>query len=251
MRKAIVAGNWKMHGSKLFVANLLSALNAAIKKEQDVKVLIFPPFVYLDQASKLLEKSPILLGAQNCYGKLEGAYTGEISPRMLKDFRCDYVLLGHSERRHLFGETNEDIAAKFLAVKGLGLCPILCVGETKEQHEANQTFEIICNQLAFILEQDDAKDKIENMIIAYEPVWAIGTGLTATPDQAQAVHEFIRQALRKIDKLLAEKLRILYGGSVKLDNAADLFKMPDIDGFLVGGASLNAKEFLEIVNICS
>jgi triosephosphate isomerase len=250
MRKAIVAGNWKMHGSKLFVANLLLELNVAIRKEYSVEVVVFPPFVYLDQASKLLEKSPILLGAQNCYGKLEGAYTGEISPRMLKDFRCDYVLLGHSERRHLFGESNEDITAKFLAVRELGLCPILCVGETKEQREANQTFKVIDNQLAFIMEQE-AKNRAKDMIIAYEPVWAIGTGLTATPDQAQAVHEFIRQALRKIDKLLAEKLRILYGGSVKLDNAADLFKMPDIDGFLVGGASLNAKEFLEIVKVCS
>lgn len=251
MRKPIIAGNWKMHGSRSFVMDLLSELKIAAPSITHAELVVCPPFVFLEQTKSLLDGSTIKWGAQNLYPAKEGAYTGEISPLMLKEFKCDYVIVGHSERRHILGETNDQVAEKFIFAVQCGLKPFLCVGETREQREAGETFNIISAQLKPILEKKEGISGLENGIIAYEPVWAIGTGLTATPSQAQEVHQFIRKEVTKIDKTLAEKLRILYGGSVKQNNAAALFSMPDIDGGLIGGASLNAKEFLEIAKLCN
>lgn len=251
MRKPIIAGNWKMHGSRSFVIDLLSELKIAAPSITHVELVVCPPFVFLEQTKSLLAGSTIKWGAQNLYPAKEGAYTGEISPLMLKEFNCDYVIVGHSERRHILGETNDQVAEKFIFAEQYGLKPFLCVGETREQREAGETFNIISAQLKPILEKNEGISGLENGIIAYEPVWAIGTGLTATPLQAQEVHQFIRKEVTKINKTLAEKLRILYGGSVKQNNAAALFSMPDIDGGLIGGASLNAKEFLEIAKLCN
>lgn len=252
MRKSLIAGNWKMHGSMGFVTELLSTLKAgATHVENNIELVVFPPFVFLEKTQSLLTDTPIRWGAQNVYSALEGAYTGEISPSMLKEFNCSYVIVGHSERRHLFGETSEQVAEKFILSGKSGLKPILCVGETKAERDAGKTFEIISKQLQPILNSEEGLAILANdAVIAYEPVWAIGTGVTATPDQAQAVHAFIRQEVTKIDKSLAEKLRILYGGSLKPENAETLFAMPDIDGGLIGGASLNAQEFLDIAKLC-
>jgi triosephosphate isomerase (TIM) len=251
MRKPIVAGNWKMYGSRTFVADLLSHLKDGLHNVSNIEVIVFPPYVFLEQTQTLLADSKMGWGAQNVYQAVEGPFTGEISPRMLKEFGCSYVIVGHSERRHLMGETNDQVAEKFLLAANNGLSPILCVGETREQRESDQTFDTIMQQLLPILKQPDGIRFLSQGVIAYEPVWAIGTGLTATPDQTQEVHKFIRQEVEKFDKTLAEKLRILYGGSVKQNNAAALFAMPDIDGGLIGGASLNPKEFLEIAKLCN
>jgi triosephosphate isomerase len=250
MRKPIVAGNWKMNGTRASVSELLSSLKAGIQEVPVAQVVVFPSYVFLEQTQQQLSGTKIEWGAQNVYAEDSGAFTGEISPKMLKEFGCDYVLLGHSERRHIMGETNQEVAAKFLIAGKNGLKPVFCVGETKEEKEHDETYEVIRAQLAPILRRPECVPFFEQAVIAYEPVWAIGTGLTATPEQAQAVHKFIRQELAKLNKNLAEKVRILYGGSVKLDNAAALFAMPDIDGGLIGGASLNAKEFLEIAKLC-
>ena len=172
-------------------------------------------------------------------------------PLNVERSRIEYVLIGHSERRQIFGETNQQVAEKFIAALQHGLKPILCIGESKEEREAGETFNCLTDQLAFLFESQISEERLHDAVIAYEPIWAIGTGLTATPWQAQEVHEHIRQLLMKLNKSLAEKVRILYGGSVKQSNAADLFKMPDIDGGLIGGASLNVNEFLEIVKLCS
>jgi triosephosphate isomerase (TIM) len=250
MRKPLIAGNWKMHGSKDFVADLLSQLVEHAAKLDFVELAVCPPFVFLEQVSQMLAGTTISFGAQNVYQADAGAYTGEISPPMLLEFGCQYVIVGHSERRTLMGEGNAQVAEKFFCASAAGLKPILCVGETQEQKEHKKTFDVIASMLTPIFNTDNLSF-LHEAVIAYEPVWAIGTGLTATPLEAQDVHEFIRQEVRKVDKLLAEKLRILYGGSVKQHNASSLFAMPDIDGGLIGGASLNAKEFLEIARSCN
>jgi triosephosphate isomerase (TIM) len=250
MRKLIVAGNWKMHGSKSFVLDLLSALKKGAEDLSQVELVVFPPYPYLDQARELLLGSEIVLGAQNVYSEIEGPYTGEISPLMLKEFDCRYVIVGHSERRHILGEKNDEIVAKFILAGKCGLKPVFCCGETREQREAGQTFAVVTQQLLPLIHHKDAVALLPEAVLAYEPVWAIGTGLTATPEQAQAVHAYIRKEVANIDKSLAEKLRILYGGSVKQSNAAALFSMPDVDGGLIGGASLDVNEFLEIARSC-
>jgi triosephosphate isomerase (TIM) len=250
MRKPMVAGNWKMYGSNPFVIELLSALKEGAATLPNVELVVCPPFVFLELTRELLSGSPIKWGAQNVYPALQGAYTGEISPLMLKDFQCEYVIVGHSERRHM-GETIEQVAEKFSLAAECGLRPILCVGETQDQRQAGRTYSIIAEQLEPIIRNPGNLPLLQNAVVAYEPVWAIGTGLTATPSQAQEVHAFIRKEIRKIDKTLAENLRILYGGSVKQNNARALFSMPDIDGGLVGGASLNSQEFLEIAKSCN
>lgn len=251
MRKFIVAGNWKMYGSRTFACELLSALKLGAANLLNQEIIVFPPYVFLEQTKHLLTGSGIRWGAQNVYQSLEGAFTGEISPGMLKDFGCDYVLVGHSERRALMGETSNQVAEKFMLAASNGLKPIVCVGETQEQRKLGQTFDVIVDQLSPILKHPKGVSLLHHGVIAYEPVWAIGTGLTATPAIAQEVHAFIRQEIEKCDKNLAEKLCILYGGSIKQNNAAALFAMPDIDGGLIGGASLNATEFLEIAKLCN
>src|SRR5882672_5776506 len=235
-RTPLVAGNWKMHGSRASNRALLDALLRGIAGQPAVECAVCVPFPYLGDTAEQLRGSAITCGAQNVSEHARGAYTGEVSAAMLKEFGCRYVIVGHSERRQLFCESDLQVAGKFAAVLDAGLTPILCVGETLAEREAGRTEEVVARQLDAVLE----KKPISEAVLAYEPVWAIGTGRTATPEQAQAVHAFAR-------KRLAGEVRILYGGSVKAGNAAALFAMPDIDGGLIGGASLDAREFLAIV----
>ncbi|OGT07241.1 MAG: triose-phosphate isomerase [Gammaproteobacteria bacterium GWF2_41_13] len=245
MRRKFIAGNWKMYGTQKEVESLLKALKVGLAHFLDTDVAVFPSFVHLQQARDLLQDSPIGFGAQNLNAHDTGAYTGEISGLMLKDLGCHYVLVGHSERRQLFGETDAIIAEKFAAALKHQLTPVLCVGETQAERENNQTESVVLAQLQAVLDKVGI-DAFSKAIIAYEPVWAIGTGLTATPAQAQAVHAFIRARLAEHNAPLAQALRIVYGGSVKGSNAAEIFSQPDVDGGLVGGASLKAEEFVTI-----
>ncbi len=224
-----------MNGGRAANAALLDALVRGLAGET-VEVAVFPPFPYLAQVEERLRATPIAWGAQNVSEHASGAYTGEVSAAMLKEFGCRYVIVGHSERRQLYGERDEQVAAKFAAAKAAGLTPILCVGETLQEREGGRTEEVVARQLDAVTK----KTPFENAVLAYEPVWAIGTGRNATPEQAQAVHAFLR-------KSLPGETRILYGGSVKAQNARALFAMPDVDGGLIGGASLVADEFIEIV----
>lgn len=245
MRKKIVAGNWKMNGSRLQVQMLAEAIKKEANEFSSVDIIVFPAFVYLQQIEEILADSLVAWGAQNLYLGSAGAYTGEVSGPMLVDYGCQYVLVGHSERRLLFHEDVNLVAAKFKSAQHFGLQPLLCMGETQEQYEQGQTENIIKQQLASVVEAVSI-DAFRHGVVAYEPVWAIGTGLTATPEQAQTVHAFIRKLLAGYDAEVAQTVRILYGGSVKPENAKGLFSMPDIDGGLVGGASLDAKGFLAI-----
>lgn len=242
MRRPLVAGNWKMYGTRQSVGELLVDLKQQQWPEQ-VDLLIAPPVLYLQQCREALDGSPLALSGQNsAYQAEAGALTGEISPAQLRDAGCDFVLVGHSERRSLFGETDEIICRKFAAALACGLRPILCIGETREQHEAGDTAAVVAQQLQTVLDSFGVGGLAQG-VIAYEPVWAIGTGLTASPEQAQEVHAMIRARLARLDDEQAQCVQIVYGGSVKADNAPALFAMPDIDGGLVGGASLNADEF--------
>lgn len=242
MRRPLVAGNWKMHGTRHFIDELLSGLNAQQWPEQ-VDLLIAPPALYIQQCREALADSPVRLAGQSSATQAEqGALTGEISPAQLRDAGCEYVLVGHSERRSLFGETDELVCRKYAAALACGLRPILCVGETQQQRDAGDTAAVVGRQLQVLLERFGVVGLAQG-VIAYEPVWAIGTGLTASPEQAQDVHAMIRAQLAVLDAEQAQGIQIIYGGSVKADNAQALFSMPDIDGGLVGGASLNADEF--------
>jgi triosephosphate isomerase len=244
MRKILVAGNWKMHGSRDMVKTLLGELLAA-PANPAVDLAVFPPFPYLALAQSLLDGSAIAWGAQNLNPAPKGAHTGEVAAGMLREFGCRYVLVGHSERRSLYGETDADVAARFAAALEAGLEPVLCVGETLAEREQDRTEAVVERQLDAVFEGSGVEG-FRQAIVAYEPVWAIGTGRTATPDQAQAVHAFIRDKFNARDGIIAGQLRILYGGSVNGSNAADLFAREDIDGGLVGGASLKAEDFLAI-----
>lgn len=246
MRKAFVAGNWKMHGSKASILTLVSGLNAKVGEVGDVDIAVCPPAIYIDFVNRSLSTGKIAVGAQNMAEEpVQGAYTGEHSVAMLKDFDCQYVILGHSERRAIYGETDAQIAKKVKVALKNGVTPILCVGETLEERESGVMETVIATQMdAVIAEVGIAA--FEKIVIAYEPVWAIGTGKTATPAQAQEVHAFIRSKLAKLSADVAQKVIIQYGGSVKPDNAAELFSQPDIDGGLIGGASLNADDFIAI-----
>ena len=246
MRRPLIAGNWKMHGTQQSAHDLVQAIINAAKSVPNVELAVFPPFVHIAKCATLLSHSTVRYGAQNVSEFLNGAYTGEISASMLKELGCHYVIIGHSERRHIFGETNAMIAKKGIAAVNAGLIPILCVGETLAEREKELTLSVVQEQLEVVCILKDNCTAFADIVIAYEPVWAIGTGKTATPEQAQAVHAFIRARLLKIDATLASKTRILYGGSVKPDNAKALFEMNDIDGALVGGASLDANCFIEI-----
>ena len=245
MRRKLVAGNWKMYGGLARNRDLLQSLVHAIGKGGKADCAVCVSFPYLAQTQELLKGTAIAWGAQTLSEHAQGAYTGETSAAMLADFGCRYVIVGHSERRSLYGESNETVAAKFVAAVQGGLAPILCLGETLEQREGNVTEQVIAAQLDAVT-QVAGMSGFASAVIAYEPVWAIGTGRTATPQQAQEVHAFIRQRMAKSDAALAQRLQILYGGSVKPQNASELFGMADIDGGLIGGASLVAQDFLAI-----
>jgi triosephosphate isomerase len=248
MRKPFVAGNWKMNTDSRSSVELAKAVvygSAGVAREK-VTVAVVPPFVYLPAVVRAASASGVAVGAQDVYFEAKGAFTGEISPGMLKDVGCTYVLCGHSERRHVLGETDELVGKKVTAALGGGLLPILCVGELLAERDAGQTEQVVERHLRTGLAGLSA-EKMSAVTIAYEPVWAIGTGRTATPQQAQEVHGFIRALLaRMYDKALAQEIRIQYGGSVKGDNAKELMQQPDVDGLLVGGASLKADEFVRI-----
>lgn len=246
MRKTLVAGNWKMNGDADASRRLAEGVVAGLPAADRVEVLVCPPFPYLATVAECLHGSAVRLGAQNVSEYGNGAYTGETSAAMLTDAGCTYVIVGHSERRALLGETSMQVAAKFEAAQQGGLTPVLCVGETLEERAAGDTETVIDEQLGAVLERVGIQ-AFDDAVIAYEPVWAIGTGETATPEQAQEVHAHIRAALKAGDAALAERTQILYGGSVKGDNAAGLFAKPDIDGGLIGGASLKPADFLAIV----
>lgn len=245
MRKTMVMGNWKMNGRLDQAELLLQALIADLPQHCESECVVFPPYPYLPLTQAILKGTPIQWGAQNCYPNDSGAFTGEISPAMLTDFGCRYVLVGHSERRKIFHEDENFVAEKFHLVKEHGMIPVLCVGETLEEREKGLTEVVLSKQLLAVTQARDGV--FQNCVVAYEPVWAIGTGKTATPEQAQAVHAFIRSIVQNVDKNDAEKLTIVYGGSVNEKNARSLFAMPDVDGGLVGGASLNAQQFVEIL----
>ena len=244
MRRLMVAGNWKMHGSLAANEALLAELELRHQRQWPVDIAVFPPFVYLTQTATLLAQGPIGLGAQDLCADTVGAYTGEVSGTMLKDVGCSYVLVGHSERRRLYHEDDVLVGRKFAAAQAANLIPLLCIGETLEEREEGATENVISRQLDAVLMH--GVGALARAIIAYEPVWAIGTGRTASPDQAQAVHAFVRSRIAAQDAKIAAQLRLLYGGSVKAANARELFAMPDVDGGLVGGASLSADEFEEI-----
>ncbi|MCH9770597.1 MAG: triose-phosphate isomerase [Gammaproteobacteria bacterium] len=250
MRQYLVAGNWKMNGSTESVAGLIKGLLDEAASVKDVELAVFPPYPYLPQAAKALQSSSIAWGAQNLSCHSDGAYTGEVAANMLLDFNCRYVIVGHSERRQLYGEANAQVAAKFKQASEMGLTPILCVGESLTEREAGKTLAVVQEQLAVALGLHDNLPDFSQAVIAYEPVWAIGTGKTATPEEAQTVHAAIRAQLKAANADYA-KMRILYGGSVKPSNANTLFAMTDIDGALVGGASLVADQFIEIARQCS
>jgi triosephosphate isomerase len=239
----LVAGNWKMHGGLAANRELLEALKSA---DLPVEAAVCVPFPYLAQVQSLLSDARITWGAQNLSQHTHGAFTGEVSAQMLLDFGCRYVIVGHSERRSLYGESSALVAQKYAAAQAAGLVPILCLGETLEQREAGRTGEVVTQQLDAVTGLCGVAS-LANAVIAYEPVWAIGTGRTATPEQAQETHALIRARIAEGDAGVAAQVRILYGGSVKANNAAELFAMPDIDGGLIGGASLVADDFIAIM----
>ncbi len=246
MRKRLIAGNWKMHSSRQGARELVSAVMAGLPASLAAEVVFAPPSLWLTEVSALLVRPDVALAAQNVSEFAQGAYTGELSAAMVADAGCRYVIVGHSERRSLFGEDNALVGRKTLAVLQAGLTPIVCLGETLSQRESGQTWDVLKAQLhgvAVSLNQGDW----QKLVLAYEPVWAIGTGRNATPEQAQAVHGQLRQWLAQHAPAAADGCRILYGGSVKADNAASLLVQPDIDGALVGGASLKADDFLNII----
>ncbi len=244
MRQKIVAGNWKLHGSRQFATELVGQVAAGLPLD-GVEVVILPPLPYLGDLVEDFEETTLAFGAQDVSSNEKGAYTGEVSASMLVDVGATHGLVGHSERRQYHHESNELVARKFVAAIHAGLVPVLCVGETLEQREAGQTEQVIAAQLAPVLELAGV-EAFAGAVVAYEPVWAIGTGRTASPEQAQAVHAFIRGVVAGRDARIADSLPLLYGGSVKPDNAAELFAQPDVDGGLVGGASLVAADFLAI-----
>ena len=245
MRRTLVAGNWKMNGSRASIETLLDGIKAGIGEVKSADVTVCAPFVYLADVQNQLSGTAVAWGAQNVSHEAAGAFTGEVAVSMLKEFGCAFVIVGHSERRTLYGEDDAVVAKKFAAARAEGITPILCVGETLEEREKGVTEDVVARQLDVVLELEGVA-AFEEAVIAYEPVWAIGTGKTASPEQAQAVHAFIRSRLAAHDASIAEKTRLLYGGSMKGSNAAELLAMSDIDGGLIGGASLKADEFLTI-----
>lgn len=247
MRKPIIAGNWKMHNTIAEAKVLVKELTSLVADAQDVEIVVCPTFTALDAVSQAIKGTNILLGAQNMYWEDKGAFTGEISPVMLKELGCTYVILGHSERRQFFGETNEGVNKKAKAAFNHGLIPIVCVGETLEEREQGIMQQVVSSQTKSGIAGLE-EEEVGQLVIAYEPIWAIGTGKTASKEDAQEVISFIREVVAKMyGDALAHKVRIQYGGSVKSDNVQELMAQPDIDGALVGGAALKAEEFSKIV----
>ena len=248
MRAKLVIGNWKLNGNFEFNEQLIGALSRGLAQrgiDHEQRVIgICPPAIYLHQCNGLLADSQIMLGAQDLSEETSGAFTGDVSGIMLKELGCKYVLVGHSERRARYAESSQSVANKAKVAISAGLIPVICLGESLKEREEGQTEAVVAEQLQAVI--DLLQEDMSRVVLAYEPVWAIGTGKTATPEQAQDVHRFIRFKLAKLDEVIASKVQILYGGSVKADNAAELFSMPDIDGGLIGGASLQAEEFLAI-----
>jgi len=245
MRTSLVAGNWKMNGSRESVKELINGVVEGAKSLTGVEVVVCPPAIYIADVTAVTSGSSVEVGSQDNCTALKGAFTGETSIEMVKDFACKYAIIGHSERRSMYGETDEIVAEKFTTVKNAGIIPIFCIGETLEERESGVTEEVCARQIdaVFAAQGDDA---FADAVIAYEPVWAIGTGKTASPEQAQAVHAFIRQHLAKHNADVAEKIQILYGGSMNPANAKDLIGQADIDGGLIGGASLKADDFMAV-----
>ena len=247
MRKPLIAGNWKMNKNSGESVELVSELRKMVSDVKEVEMVVAPPYTALGSVADAIKGSNIFLSAQNIFWEESGAFTGEVAPLMLKDIGCQYVIVGHSERRQYFGETNETVNKRLKAALKVSLTPIVCIGEVLEEREADKTLDVIGQQLKEGLNGLSA-DEMGKVVIAYEPVWAIGTGKTATPDQAQEVHQFIRKLISQIfSETVAEGVRILYGGSVKPDNVDQLMSQKDIDGALVGGASLKADSFARIV----
>ncbi|MGD8907713.1 MAG: triose-phosphate isomerase [Chromatiales bacterium] len=245
MRKPLVAGNWKMNGSLEGVRALLEGIKGGVAAVKNAEVAVCPPSVFIPETEKLLAGSVIAWGGQDLSAELSGAFTGEVAASMLQDFGCKYVIVGHSERRTYHAESDELVAKKYAVARAAGLVPILCVGETLQEREAGTTETVVARQLDAVIALEGV-EALADGVIAYEPVWAIGTGKTATPEQAQEVHAFIRGRIAEKSAEVAEGLRILYGGSMKPDNAKELIEKPDIDGGLIGGASLKAEAFLGI-----
>ena len=247
MSKLLIAGNWKMHKTPPETAEYFQTFIPLVEGLNKIELLICPPFVDIPTAVEQTKGSGIKIGGQNCFYEREGAFTGEISPQMLKEAGCEYVILGHSERRHIFGETDEIINKKVLAALSSGLRVILCVGETLQEREGGLTFTVVESQLKLGL--SGAQELLDRIDIAYEPVWAIGTGVAAKPEDAQEVHRFIYEKLKELNPQKADKVRVIYGGSVKPTNAEAILSQPDIKGVLVGGASLNPESFAQIAKI--
>jgi len=245
MRKPLVAGNWKMNGSLDSIRALVDGLLSGIDQVKSADVAVCPSHVYLAEVSNLLKGSRIAWGSQDVAKEASGAFTGEVAASMLNDFDCQYAIVGHSERRSLFGDTDEIVAVKYAAAQKAGITPILCVGELLEERESGETEAVVKRQMDAVIAANGI-ESLNSAVIAYEPVWAIGTGKTASPQQAQDVHAFLRAYLAELNADVAAKVQILYGGSVKADNAAELFSQTDIDGGLIGGASLAADDFLAI-----
>jgi len=245
MREPLVAGNWKMNGSRASAAALVDGLKAGMNDINGVGVAICVPYVFLADVQTLIEGTDLILGAEDCATETSGAFTGEIAAAMLPDFGCTHVIVGHSERRALYGETDEVVATKYAKVQEAGMTPIFCVGETLEEREQGITEEVVGRQMDAVINASGV-GSLAKAVIAYEPVWAIGTGMTASPEQAQQVHAFIRGKLAALDSDIADGVKILYGGSMKPGNAAELIGQTDVDGGLIGGASLNAGDFLAI-----
>lgn len=244
-RRPLVAGNWKMNGNRVDSAALVEGIKRGLGTSTRAEIAVCPPAILIPLVAERLAGTPVAWGGQNLSLHPSGAYTGEISGPMLKDYGCTYVIVGHSERRSLYGETDSIVAEKFAAAQSVGLIPILCVGETLHEREAGETEAVVARQLDAVVQKNGVAS-LAKAVIAYEPVWAIGTGKTATPAQAQEVHRFIRSRLASKDRAVADNLRILYGGSMKAANAGELMAQADIDGGLIGGASLQAEEFLAI-----
>ena len=245
MRRPLIAGNWKLHGSLESISVLLSGIIRQLSSVTAAELVVCPPFAYLGHVRQLIHGADISLGAQDCSDQESGAYTGEVAATMIKEFGCRYVIVGHSERRHLYHEGNEVIATKFVRVKESGLIPVLCVGETLQERKDGYTESIIEKQMDAVLERLDI-EAFRDAVIAYEPVWAIGTGHVATPSTAQEIHRFIRDKLHALNRDIATNIRIVYGGSMKADNAGKLLREDDIDGGLIGGAALKAEDFIAI-----
>lgn len=245
MRQTLVAGNWKMNGSKESIQSLLSGIAAGMSEVDNTAVVVCAPYIYIPLVSEQVADTNISFGSESISEYEAGAYTGEISASMLNDFGTQYAIVGHSERRSIYGEQNADTANKYAAARKAGIKPILCLGESLEEREQGVTEEVVSRQLDAVLELEGV-ESLADAVIAYEPVWAIGTGMTATPEQAQEVHKFIRGKIAAMNAEVADKVQILYGGSMNAGNANELLAMEDIDGGLIGGASLKAEDFLAI-----